>query len=155
MASGSKVLLEVDGPIPAFRPDGYLPAGLHLATEEEVATRLGAASVRRRALMERVTEWVVLARTVRARRFLLDGSFVTAKDAPEDVDAVCWLPDDFEEQYLSGAMAAVRLYRMLVTRQPAELFGVFGQQRWDEWVAFFSETRELDGREKGLVEVIL
>ena len=28
-------------PIPAFRPDGYLPEGLHQATEEEVAARFG------------------------------------------------------------------------------------------------------------------
>jgi hypothetical protein len=42
-----------------------------------------------------------------------------------------------------------------VTRQPAELFGVFGRERWEEWAVFFSQTRELDGRLKGLVEVSL
>jgi uncharacterized protein DUF6932 len=143
-------------PIPGFRPDGYLSPGVHVATEEEVTRRFGRTSGRRRLLlMARVSEWLTLSRAVGAERLLLDGSFVTAKPDPRDVDAVCWLPDDFEEQYLAGAAAAVRLYRMLVTREPAELFGVFSQARWEEWAAFFSQTRELDGRRKGLVEVIL
>jgi hypothetical protein len=97
-------------PIPEFRPDGYLPLGLHLATQEEVAQRFGNATARRRGLMERVSEWLVLARTVRAHRLLLDGSFVTAKPDPGDVDAVCWLPSDFEDRYLAQAPEAIRLY---------------------------------------------
>jgi len=28
-------------PIPEFRPDGYLPEGLHVATEHEVEMRTG------------------------------------------------------------------------------------------------------------------
>ena len=34
-------------PIPAFRPDGYLPEGLHLATLEEIALCLGTSTPRR------------------------------------------------------------------------------------------------------------
>ena len=142
-------------PIPEFEPDGYLPVGLHRATEDEVATKLGRASPRRRALMVRVSEWLALARAVRVSRFLLNGSFVTAKTHPGDVDAVCFLPPNFDDLYTTGNPEAVRLYRMLVTRQPEELFGVFGQQRWEEWVEFFNQTREPDGRLKGLVEVVL
>ena len=71
------------------------------------------------------------------------------------MDAVCWLPNEFEDQYLARVPEAVRLYEMLATRSPAELFGVFGRERWEEWIAFFSQTREGDGRLKGLVEVRL
>jgi hypothetical protein len=142
-------------PIPEFRPDGYLPEGLHRATEEEVAARFGQTTARRRALMTRVAEWLVLARAVGARRLLLDGSFVTTKPEPGDVDAVCWLPDDFEDQYHAGKLEATRLYEMLTTRSPEEIFGVFRRERWEEWVAFFSQTREPDGRRKGLVELTL
>ena len=142
-------------PIPAFRPDGYLPLGLHTATEMEVAERFGQGTARRRVLMARVAEWLKLARAAYAQRFLLDGSFVTAKLEPHDVDCACWLPSDFEQQYDSGNAEAVRLYHMLVTRQPQELFGVFTRERWEAWLAFFGQTREIDGRRKGLVEVIL
>ena len=105
--------------------------------------------------MTRVVEWLGLARSVGARQFLLDGSFVTAKHEPGDVDCVCWLPPDFEEQYLTGRPEAKLLYQVLVTRQPEELFGVFTEERWEGWIAFFSQTREADGRRKGLVEVML
>ena len=142
-------------PIPEFRPDSYLPLGVHAATQEEVVQRFGEATARRRVLMDRVAEWVVLARALGAHGLLLDGSFVTVKPEPGDVDAVCWLPRDFEDRYLAQMPEAMRLYGMLATRSPAELFGAFSRKRWEEWIAFFSQTRELDGRQKGLVEVSL
>jgi hypothetical protein len=142
-------------PIPELRPDGYLPAGCHSATEEEVASRFGRGSARRRALMRRVREWLLLARAVGARRFVLDGSFVTEKQEPGDLDAVLWLPGEFEEMYDAQVDEAVQLYEMLVEGSSGELFGVFSQSRWEEWIAFFSQTRELDGRRKGLVEIPL
>lgn len=142
-------------PIPAFRPDGYLPVGLHAATEAEVAERFGGETERRRDLMARVATWLALARAVQARRFLLDGSFVTMKPVPGDVDCACLLPADFEDQYTAGAVEARRLHDMLVTRQPEEIFGAFSSQQWSDWVDFFGQTREPDGRRKGVVEVIL
>ena len=70
-------------PIPECRPDGYLPLGVHPATQEEVVQRFGQVTARRRVLM------------------------------------------------------------------------VFSRKRWEEWIAFFGQTREFDGRLKGLVEVSL
>jgi hypothetical protein len=105
--------------------------------------------------MVRVATWLSLARAVRARQFLLDGSFVTTKMAPKDVDCACLLPADFEDQYTAGRGEALRLYEMLVTRQPEEIFGVFSILEWQDWVDFFSQTRETDGRHKGVVEVEL
>ena len=64
-------------------------------------------------------------------------------------------PVDFENQYRARVPEAIRVYEMLATRSPAELFGVFGRERWEEWIAIFSRTREPDGRQKGLVEVSL
>ena len=96
-------------PIPAFRSDGYLPLGLHTANEREVAERFGQGTARRGLLMARVAEWLALARAVRAQHFLLEGSFVTAKLEPGEVDCVCWLPSDFEQQYDSGTAEAIRL----------------------------------------------
>jgi hypothetical protein len=142
-------------PIPPFRPDGYLPVGIHRATETEVAQRFGAEPERRRELMARVATWLCLARVVRARRFLLDGSFVTVKPLPGDVDCVCLLPADFEQQYDAGIEDARCLYDMLVTRHPEEIFGAFSAQQWTAWLDLFSQTRESDGRRKGVVELLL
>ena len=141
--------------IPVFRPDGYLPEGLHAAAEAEVTFRFGSTGSRRRRLVLRLRRWVALARQVRARRLLVDGSFVTSKPDPNDIDAVELLPHDFQEQVARGVEPALELEEMLLTRRPEEIFAAEDDRDWNEWVAFFSRTREADGRRKGLVEVEL
>ena len=75
--------------IPEFdTTTGYLPAGEHAATWDEVKERFGWNAQRRRILRG-------LLRLASALRdggcglFLLDGSFVTAKEMPSDFDACC------------------------------------------------------------------
>lgn len=144
-----------DSPIPPFRADGYLPEGLYLAKEAEVLFRFGAPSSRRRRLALRLRQWVELSRRVGARRLLVNGSFVTAKSDPEDVDAVVLLPLDFEKQIADGVEPALELEQMLLSRRPEEIFAAEDDTDWMEWVEFFSRTREADGRRKGLVEIEL
>lgn len=93
--------------IPDFRSDGYLPVGTFLAAEAEVTFRFGTANRQRRRLVLRVRRWIDLARQARAPRLFVDGSFVTAKPEPNDVDAVILLPRDFEDQILAESEAAL------------------------------------------------
>lgn len=144
-----------DSMIPQFRIDGYLPEGLHLVTEAQVTFRFGSLNRRRRHLILRIRRWVALARQVGAIRLLIDGSFVTATDEPNDIDAVILLPLDFERQVEEGIEAALELEDMLLTRRPEEIFAAEDEIDWTDWVEFFSRTREADGRRKGLVEIIL
>src|SRR5208283_1248909 len=109
--------------IAAFRSDGYLPNGLHLADEAEAVFRFGSTTPRRRRLVLRLRNWLVLARHIGARRFLIDGSFVTAKPDPDDLDAVVLLPLDFAVQVERGSESAMEMEQMLLTRHPEELFG--------------------------------
>ncbi len=141
--------------IPDFRDDGYLPEGVHLATEAEVAFRFGSTTSRRRRLILRLRRWLELSRLTDARRFLLDGSFVTAKADPHDIDAVVLLAVDFEQQIARGSEAAMELEDMLLTRRPEEIFAAEDTRDWDDWVEFFSRTREADSRRKGLLEMRL
>ncbi|MFO0810328.1 MAG: hypothetical protein U0746_17025 [Gemmataceae bacterium] len=141
--------------IPPFRPDGYLPEGLHLAPEAEVLFRFGAANRRRRRLALRLRRWIELARQVGARRLLIDGSFVTTKAEPNDIDAVVLLPPDFLAQTTQGTPAALELEGMVRNRRPEDIFAAEDDADWDEWVEFFGQTREADRRRKGLVEVVL
>jgi len=85
----------------------------------------------------------------------VDGSFVTSKQDPNDIDAVVLLSRDFREQILNEDNHALELEDMLLTRQPEELFAAEDARDWEEWIEFFSRTRELDERRKGLVELIL
>jgi len=141
--------------IPDFRDDGNLPVGVHLASEAEVTFRFGASSPRRRRLVLRLRRWIELSRLTGASRFLVDGSFVTAKEEPNDVDAVVLVAEDFEQQISRGSEAALEMEQMLLTRRPEEIFAAEDTGDWDDWVDFFSRTREMDGRRKGLVEVRL
>nr|VFK13795.1 MAG: hypothetical protein BECKLPF1236A_GA0070988_100949 [Candidatus Kentron sp. LPFa]VFK29578.1 MAG: hypothetical protein BECKLPF1236C_GA0070990_100909 [Candidatus Kentron sp. LPFa] len=108
--------------IPDFRPDGYLPEGMHPASEAEVTFRFGTANRQRRRLVFRVRRWIELARRIDAPRLFIDGSFVTAKAEPNDVDAVVLLPSDFEERIIANSDAAIELEEMLLTRHPEEIF---------------------------------
>jgi hypothetical protein len=94
-------------------------------------------------------------RQIGGRRLLVDGSFVTATKEPKDIDAVVLLPPDFEAQIEQNNESALELERMLLSRHPEEIFAAEDEADWNEWVEFFSRTRESDGRRKGLVEVEL
>src|SRR4051794_19742997 len=120
--------------IPDFRPDGYLPEGLYLATEAEVVFRFGSSSPRRRRLVLRLRRWVELARRTGCRRLFVDGSFVTAKPTPGDVDAVVFLGKDFQHQVDAGDEAAMELEEILLTRRPEEIFAAEDESDWREWV---------------------
>jgi hypothetical protein len=141
--------------IPPFRADGYLPEGLYAASEAEVTFRFGSSSPRRRRLVLRLRRWIELARHVGGRRLLIDGSFITAKEEPNDIDAVILLPADFGRQVEEGSEPALELVEMLLTRRPEEIFAAEDEVDWNDWVEFFSRTREADGRRKGLVEISL
>ena len=74
---------------------------------------------------------------------------------PNDIDAVVLLADDFKQQVSQGLDSALELEEMLLTRRPEEIFAAEDLRDWNEWVEFFSRTREPDGRRKGLVEIEL
>lgn len=138
---------------PVFDNDGYIPP-IEARTEAEVARWFGG-NKQRQELLERVRKWISLAKAVRARRLLLDGSFVTAKDEPNDVDAVVMLPENFRDQLGMGKREAVEIRDMYRSREPKELFAAEDEEDWWRWVEFFGRTREANGRRKGLIEVML
>jgi len=141
--------------IPPFRPDGYLPEGVHIAFDSEVIFRFGTGTRRRGRLVLRLRRWIELARLVGGRRLLIDGSFVTAKEEPDDIDAVILLPPDFQRLIEQGMSPALELEEMLLSRRPEEIFAAEDEFDWEQWIEFFSRTREADSRRKGLVEIRL
>jgi hypothetical protein len=81
--------------IPEFNDDGYLPNGMHLATLDEIDARFGHGSDLRQIQMESVRWLVALARRAGAQRIVINGSFVTDKLEPNDVDCVLSIGSDF------------------------------------------------------------
>lgn len=74
--------------IPEFNAQGLLPEGIHSATWEEVTGRFGG-NERRRQLLRGLSEALNLLSVAGCRRVYIDGSFVTSKERPNDID-VCW-----------------------------------------------------------------
>jgi hypothetical protein len=74
-------------PIPAFNAQGDLPVGVHLATLDEVCERFGIGTPQRQLVTQRLRRIYELAqRTGKVERFVIYGSYVTTKPAPNDVD---------------------------------------------------------------------
>jgi hypothetical protein len=101
LPSGTFLAIVIAMPIPALNSDGVLPAGLFDCTLPEARARFGTfgGSDQRLRLFARLEE---LARVLRSsglfEALIIDGSFVTAKLAPNDVDLVAVLRPghDFE-----------------------------------------------------------
>src|SRR5260370_42345030 len=76
--------------IPPFDDDGNLPPGIHAATWNELERRYGPTR-HRRSLLKGLRTALGILRKVECRRVYVNGSFVTAKRAPQDFD-VAWEP---------------------------------------------------------------
>ncbi|HEX3150746.1 MAG TPA: hypothetical protein VHR66_21895 [Gemmataceae bacterium] len=74
--------------LPAFDDYGNLPPGIHRCSEADLAMRFGEGSEEREAEIAELIQFIDAARNSGVRRLLVNGSFVTGKLAPNDVDVV-------------------------------------------------------------------
>ena len=90
-------------PLPEFNEHGDLPAGLHVATLDDVLTRFGKSTAQRVAVAQRLTRIHRFAMaTGHVRRFVVFGSFVTVKPEPNDVDIFLVMDDEFDYSAAQG-----------------------------------------------------
>ena len=89
--------------IPPLDNEGYLPPGIHLATVEEIRARFGQESELRRAQMESLLWLIQLARRAGVQRIVVNGSFVTDKLEPNDVDCVLLVGAGFPRDAAAAA----------------------------------------------------
>lgn len=86
--------------IPPFTIEGYLPPGIHLTTIEEIETMF-ATNMKRKQIFQKLLILIADLKSIGCNVAYVDGSFVTTKERPKDVD-VCWeLIDDLS--YISYA----------------------------------------------------
>ena len=147
-------------PIPALNTDGFLPAGVFDCTLAELRERFGCFQVsdQRTRLFARLEELVgAMQRSGLFEALLVDGSFVTAKPAPNDVDLVAVLRPghDFERDLPMSEYALVS--RAMLRRQFG--FDVVIAERtsqlYSTYVEFFSRVRENPDLRKGLLRLSL
>ncbi len=75
-------------PLPSHQSDGLLPAGVHRCTWAELEARFGASAYRS-SLLHGLLEAARMLVRAGCGALYIDGSFVTAKQVPDDFDA-CW-----------------------------------------------------------------
>jgi hypothetical protein len=93
---------------PEFNEHGDLPVGIHQATLAEVIEHFGGGSLQRRNVAERLIRVYDLARsTGHLARFIVYGSFVTAKLNPNDVDILILMKDSFRPSSVEGDVAII------------------------------------------------
>lgn len=74
--------------IPALNDNGELPPGEYDATLDEIETQFGNANQRRRTLMKGLRTAAVSLALAGVRKIWIDGSFVTDRTNPNDIDGV-------------------------------------------------------------------
>lgn len=132
--------------IPPLRPDGTLPPGVHQATLEELLTSYPPVNEQRRILNDSLQRVVEELRKL-APSFLIyvDGSYVTRKAEPNDVDLLVKTDRYLEtevRQHLEQ-VCPVEVVSLDVNVEPTTLAYLLDFLMTDDY-----------GRAKGIVQVI-
>jgi hypothetical protein len=146
--------------IPELDDDEVLPPGVHLASLEEVRERFGQFqhSSRRPDLFEKLEEFVTEARaTGFVESVIINGSFVTGIDEPNDIDLILGLrvSHDFEAVLRPFEYNVISKRRVRKQFQFDILVARVGSETYNEYVRLFQQIRGRDDRTKGIVRVAL
>jgi hypothetical protein len=142
--------------LPSFNSTGDLPAGIYAAPLEEVIARFGKSTPQRRQIGERLIRIYTLAKqTGHLARFVVFGSFVTARPAPNDADVFMLMEDSFDASRVSGETAILFDHPAAQSYFGASVFWV------RRLAAFGGEQATVEhwqikrgGEKRGIVEVV-
>jgi hypothetical protein len=144
-------------PLPDFDSHGDLPIGVHRVSLDEVLARFGRDTPQRQLVTARLLRVYELASgTGKLERFIIFGSYVTAKPDPNDVDIILVMRDDFQEQDYTDEVLPVLDHQRSQRELGASVFwtrpGAVLLETVDEFVAYWQVTRQLGRR--GIIEVV-
>jgi predicted nucleotidyltransferase len=142
--------------LPSFGTDGDLPVGIHRVTLQQMLRRFGNGSQQRIAVAQRLERIHTIAvATCQVARFVVFGSFVTAKRDPADVDIFLLMENTFDMGQVIGEG------RLLFDHASAQAhFGasVFWLRRLaalgGEEQAIAGWQIKRDGTRRGIVEIV-
>ncbi len=147
-------------PIPALNEDGFLPPGVHDCTFDENRSRFGAfrATDRRPKLCAALAEFIEEVRIAAIfSAVLIDGSFVTDKPAPNDIDLLLVFSanHDFDADLLPSQYKLV--CSQLIRRQRSfdVVFARPDSAAYTQFVDFFQQVRNQPDRRKGILRLAL
>lgn len=143
--------------LPSLNAAGDLPPGVYCATLSEVVQRFGTSTCRRMALTKQLERVYKLARmTGCLDKFIIFGSYVTAKPHPNDIDIILVMQNDF--LLASCPVEAQRLFEHQAAQSEfsASIFWIRPDMLIQESVETFIEHWQIkrDGTQRGIVGVI-
>lgn len=141
---------------PDFDINGDLPVGVHKAALTNVVEYFGSGSLQREIVGRRLSRIYQLAlSTGHVARFIIFGSFITAKQSPNDVDIFMLMEDTFDSSQVTGEAAIIFDHLAAQNREGASVFwvrrmaAIGGEQSAiEDW-----QIRR-DNKRRGIVEVI-
>jgi predicted nucleotidyltransferase len=144
--------------IPGFDESGLLPAGTHDCTLAEIKQRFGQFpnTDRRCELYERLQQFLSEAWATRqVVAVIVDGSFVTGRDDPGDIDLIVVLSPDFDYR---GEVAPFE-YNVLSRRRVQQRYGfdilvaTENSSAYEVYLDFYQQVKGRPGRRKGMLRV--
>ncbi|HXG94438.1 MAG TPA: hypothetical protein VNN73_18995 [Blastocatellia bacterium] len=143
-------------PLPNFNDKGELPEGMHRATIEEVIVRFGSGTPQRQAVTARLLRIYGLAKaTGQLDRFIIFGSYITAKPEPNDVDIFLVMAQEFDVDEIIGEARDLFLHSRAQQQFGASVFWVnraTSIANIEDLVVGWQTKR--DQTKRGIVEVI-
>jgi hypothetical protein len=146
--------------IPALSQDGFLPEGVHECTLGELREQFGQfqRTDRRCQLFARLETFLKeVASTDFVKAVIVDGSFVTAEDSPNDIDLILVL---LPKHDLTAELRPFE-YNVVSKRRVQRQYGFdivvmpHGSAKLDEFIEFFSRVRYRRDVRKGLLRISL
>jgi hypothetical protein len=142
---------------PEFNEQGDLPINVYKANLSEVLEHFGKQTLQRRIVAKRLLRIYDLAvSTNHLVRFIIYGSFVTAKTDPDDIDIFLLMDERFLPEKVLGDAAIIFNHMLVHEREGASIFwskrgSILGEEQTliEDWqIKRGSKTR------RGIVEVI-
>ncbi|MBO0798530.1 MAG: hypothetical protein J2P31_06885 [Blastocatellia bacterium] len=129
--------------------DGVLPEGIHICTVEEIVKVFGTfrKTESRPRLTERLRAYIEEARAASVvKAIIIDGSYVTAKDEPNDIDILLVLRRELDlTQELRPAEYNVQSKRMVKRQYGFDvLTAIEDSETYQNLVHFFARVNPLE-----------
>ena len=141
--------------LPSITETGDLPQGVYPASLQEVLNQFGQATIQRKLVgmrLKRVYE--LAAATGQMKRFIVFGSFLTAKLEPNDVDVFLVMHDTFDLTQVTGEARLIFDHHAAQAHFGTSIFWLrqhAALPNEDEAVLGWQLKR--DGTRRGIVEV--
>jgi hypothetical protein len=145
-------------PIPNLNEQGLLPPGIYDCSSEEIGERSGIfqSTDLRPRLYEKLQAFLQQARSTNlAIAVIVNGSFVTSKADPNDIDLILVLPSSHDLRAELAPMAYNVLSRRRVSRQYGFDILVAREDaiEYTQYVEFFQQVRGQPHLYKGVLRI--